>query len=77
MLTAGGVVSGYTLLTILSLLAAPFMQARYGLGIFPWAGSTDELALIGLVLAVGLLAALLPAWRACRLSLADGLTPRL
>jgi len=77
LLTAGGVVSGYTLLTILSLLAAPFMQARYGLGIFPWAGSTDELALIGLVLAVGLLAALLPAWRACRLSLADGLTPRL
>lgn len=77
LVTAGGVVSGYILLTILSLLAAPFVQARYGLGVSPWVGSTGELALIGLVLAVGLIAALLPAWRACRLSLADGLTPRL
>jgi putative ABC transport system permease protein len=30
-----------------------------------------------MVFAAGLLAALLPALRACRLSLADGLTPRL
>ena len=32
--------------------------------------------LLGAVLAAGLLASLLPGWRAYRLSLADGLTPR-
>jgi putative ABC transport system permease protein len=33
--------------------------------------------LLGAVVAVGLLASLVPGYRAYRLSLADGLTPRL
>jgi putative ABC transport system permease protein len=38
---------------------------------------SEELALIaGAVIATGLLASLVPGWRAWRMSLADGLTPR-
>jgi putative ABC transport system permease protein len=33
--------------------------------------------LLGGVLIAGLLGGIVPAWQACRLSLADGLTPRL
>ena len=77
LLTALGVTLGYGLLTVLSLAAAPWMQARFGVVVPAWPGGREELALVGLVFAAGLLAALLPALRACRLSLADGLTPRL
>ena len=77
LLTTLGVTLGYGLLTVLSLAAAPWMQARFGVVLPAWPGGRDELALVGMVFAAGLLAALLPALRACRLSLADGLTPRL
>ena len=77
LLTALGVAFGYVLLTALSLAAAPWMQARFGVMVPAWPGGGEELVLVGLVFAAGLLAALLPALRACRLSLADGLTPRL
>jgi len=77
LLTALGVTLGYGLLTVLSLAAAPWMQARFGVVVPAWPGGREELALVGMVFAAGLLAALLPALRACRLSLADGLTPRL
>jgi len=77
LLTALGVTLGYALLTVLSLAAAPWMQARFGVVLPAWPRGRDELALVGMVFTAGLLAALLPALRACRLSLADGLTPRL
>ena len=77
LLTALGVTLGYALLTVLSLAAAPWMQARFGVVLPAWPRGRDELALVGMVFTAGLLTALLPALRACRLSLADGLTPRL
>jgi len=77
LLTAVGVALGYGLLTAASLAAAPWLQARFGVVVPAGPGGPEELALVGLVFAAGLLAALLPALRACRLSLADGLTPRL
>jgi putative ABC transport system permease protein len=77
LLTIGGVALGYALLTLLSLAAAPLMQARFGVVVPAWPEAGAELALVGLVFASGLLAAMLPALHACRLSLADGLTPRL
>jgi putative ABC transport system permease protein len=77
LLTALGVTVGYGLLTVLSLAAAPWLQTRFGVVVPAWPGGREELALVGMVFAAGLLAALLPALRACRLSLADGLTPRL
>lgn len=77
LLTALGVTLGFGLLTVVSLAAAPWMQARFGVVVPAWPSDAEELVLIGLVFAAGLLAALLPALRACRLSLVDGLTPRL
>jgi putative ABC transport system permease protein len=77
LLTTLGVALGFGLLTVLSLVAAPWMQARFGVVVPAWPSGTEELTLVGLVFAAGLLAALLPALRACRLSLVDGLTPRL
>jgi putative ABC transport system permease protein len=77
LLTAFGVALGYALLTLFALAAAPWMQGRFGVTVPAWLGGPDELTLVGLIFAAGLLAALLPAVRACRLSLADGLTPRL
>jgi len=77
LLTVLGVALGYGLLTVVSLAAAPWLQARFGVVVPAWPGGREELALVSLVFAAGLLAALLPALRACRLSLADGLTPRL
>ena len=77
LLTGLGVILGFSLLTVLSLAAAPWMQARFGVVVPAWPRGAEELVLVGWVFAAGLLAALLPALRACRLSLADGLTPRL
>ena len=53
------------------------LQARFGVEVSPWPMTTSELVLAGLVLAAGLVAALLPAIHALRLSLSDGLTLRL
>jgi putative ABC transport system permease protein len=36
-----------------------------------------ELELLALVITTGLIAGLIPGWRAWRMSLADGLTPRI
>ena len=77
LLTVLGVALGYGLLTVVSLVAGPWVQSHFGIAVPAWPGGGAELVLVGLVFAAGLLAALLPAWRACRLSLADGLTPRL
>jgi len=64
------------LLTIASSLAAPWLLDRLGVVLGTrWPGAA-ELALIGAVITTGLVASLIPGWRAWRMSLADGLTPR-
>lgn len=65
------------MLAIVTTVVAPLAQARYGLIIHARVVSIEELKLLGIVIGVGLLASLLPGYRAYRLSLADGLTPRL
>jgi putative ABC transport system permease protein len=57
--------------------AAPWLQQAFGIGLQLAAPSAGQWALWVAVVLAGLLASLLPAWRAYRLSLADGLTPRL
>jgi len=37
----------------------------------------NELMLLGAVILTGMLASIVPGWRAWKMSLADGLTPRL
>lgn len=75
--TVLGALLGVALLALLTALLGPLAQAHYGLAIRARWISSDELALLGAVVAVGLVASLLPGYRAYRISLADGLTPRL
>ena len=76
-MTLAGVVLGIALLDIVTLFLGPWLQAQYGLVVHPVLITVDELPLLGMVVGVGLLASLIPGYRAYRLSLADGLTPRL
>ena len=76
-ITIAGALAGIALLGVLTLALAPFAAARYGLIIEPTFVAGSEWLLLGAVVAVGVLASLVPGYRAYRLSLADGLTPRL
>ena len=68
---------GYAVLTLVSAGTASWLQGQWGI-VWPVARlSADEGLLMLLVAIAGPLTALLPAWRASRRALADGLTPRL
>lgn len=75
--TLAGAVAGVVLLSILTAALGPWVQAHYGLALSVALPGGEELVLLGAVVGVGTLASLLPGWRAYRLSLADGLTPRV
>jgi putative ABC transport system permease protein len=76
-LSALGAALGALLVGVLVLALAPWLQANYGLALRGgWPGPAQWRLLAGII-AVGAIASLLPGWRAYRLSLADGLTPRL
>ncbi len=70
-----GCLLGLGLLTVFAANADSLL-ARFGLASLPLAVNAEEMQLLGIVLVCGLLVSLLPAWRAYRLSLADGLIPR-
>jgi len=57
--------------------AGPWVQQQFGIGLQAGWPTPAQWGLFGAVLAAGMLASLLPGWRAYRLSLADGLTPRI
>jgi putative ABC transport system permease protein len=77
LLTLAGVLLGVLALVAAILALGPLLQARYGLALSlaPPTGAQVLLALS--VLAAGALASLVPAYRAYRLSLIDGLTPKV
>jgi len=72
-----GCALGVALLAALAAAIGPLVQARYGIEVAPRLVSADELRLLAAVVGVGLLSSLVPGYRAYKLSLADGLTPRL
>lgn len=76
-LALSGALLGVLLLQAGLLLAGPLLEARLGLIIAGWPPSPRELILLAAVLGGGLLAGLIPAWRAYRYSLADGMTLRV
>jgi len=77
LVTAAGVLAGALACALAVVGLGPWLQGQFGLLLRPqWPGSAEWL-LMGLVLAGGWLASLLPGWRAYRLSLADGLSPRI
>lgn len=75
-LTTLGALLGLLLLTVGSHWAAPWLLDQFGIVLRLRWPSAAEWQLLGLVILTGLTASLLPGWRAWRLSLADGLTPR-
>jgi putative ABC transport system permease protein len=77
---AGVTVLGGLLGAIVSAIAVgvlgPWAQARFGVGLHPAWPTYIEWSLLASVLLAGTIASLLPGWRAYRMSLADGLSPR-
>ena len=57
-------------------MAGPWMQARFGISLQLGAPTSGQWLMGAGVLVAGMAASLVPGWRAYRLSLADGLSPR-
>jgi putative ABC transport system permease protein len=66
-----------SLLTVVFIaVAGSWMQTRFGITLQLSAPTGTQWLVLGSVVLAGLLASLVPALRAYRLSLADGLSPR-
>jgi putative ABC transport system permease protein len=76
LVTLAGVLLGAALAAALVLGAGPLLQAEFGITLSRAAPTGAQWALAGAVVVAGMLASLVPGWRAYRLSLADGLSPR-
>lgn len=77
MLTLLGTVAGWLALTLASMALGPWLQSTYGVALSSALISQREAILLAMVVGVGLIASLLPGYRAYRHSLIDGLTPRV
>jgi putative ABC transport system permease protein len=74
--TLCGALLGALAAALAVLLLGPWLQQRLGIRLQTAAPSATQWALFGAVVLAGMLASLVPGWRAYRLSLADGLSPR-
>lgn len=77
LVTAAGVALGALAATLATALLSGWAQSRFGIALRLAPPQAGEWLIIGALLATGWLAALLPGLRAYRLSLADGLSPRI
>ena len=76
-LTIAGAAGGYALLELASLALAPVALANWGLAIDAFGPSLAEAWLLAAVVGAGLAASIVPGVRAYRLSLIDGLAPKV
>jgi putative ABC transport system permease protein len=76
MVTLAGVTLGVAAVAAAAVALAPWLQSSYGITLTLSAPTVAQWGLLGAVVAAGFLASLVPGWRAYRLSLADGLSPR-
>jgi putative ABC transport system permease protein len=74
--TLSGALSGVVAAALAVWSAGPWVQAHLGIGLQRGAPTLEQWLLLGAVVLAGMLASLVPGWRAYRLSLADGLSPR-
>jgi putative ABC transport system permease protein len=74
--TALGALLGAVACAVAIALLAPLAQIRFGVGLQLGWPTAVEWALLAAVLLAGTLASLLPGWRAYRISLSDGLSPK-
>ena len=77
LVTLLGVLLGVLMAALGIALLSPWLQAQFGLALRLSEPTLHEWALLGALLVAGWLASLLPGIRAYRLSLADGLSPRI
>lgn len=77
LVTTAGALLGVAILFAASQLGAGWLLEHLGVVLASRGLSPSELGLLAAILLAGLLASLVPGWRAWRMSLADGLTPRL
>ena len=76
LVTLAGALLGALAAALAVVLAGPALQRQFGITLLPGAPTAAQWGLFGAVLVAGMLASLVPGWRAYRLSLADGLSPR-
>lgn len=76
LVTLAGSLAGALAASGATALAAPWLQQRFGITLQAGWPSAQQVMLWGAIVAAGMLAGLVPGWRAYRLSLADGLSPR-
>ncbi len=77
LLTLSGVLLGALASTLAVATLGGWFQAHFGVGLRLQAPTADEALLLAGILGSGILASLLPGYRAYRLSLVDGLSPRV
>ena len=77
LVTAAGVALGAVLLWGGIALLGPWVQGQFGIALRLQPPGGAEWAWLAALLGGGFVASLVPGWRAYRLSLADGLSPRL
>jgi len=76
LVTLAGALLGAATAAVAVVGAGPWIQQRFGITLLAGAPTAEQWGLLLAVLAAGMLASLVPGWRAYRLSLADGLSPR-
>jgi putative ABC transport system permease protein len=74
--TVLGVILGNVLMMVGTVLLAPLALTHFGIHLQLRPPTANEIALLLSIIVTGLAASLVPGWRAWRMSLADGLTPR-
>jgi putative ABC transport system permease protein len=77
LVTAAGVLLGAVLCGIAIVALRGWVQSRFGVTLSLRPPGSAELSVLGAALAIGWLASLVPGYRAYRLSLSDGLSPRI
>ncbi|MEQ9122570.1 MAG: FtsX-like permease family protein, partial [Alphaproteobacteria bacterium] len=75
-LTVAGAALGVGLVYAGLLIARPIVDERYGLWLSIAPPTARDVLLLGIVVVAGLVAGAVPALRACRQSLADGMIAR-
>lgn len=76
LVTVGGVVLGIAALLAAVTALGPWLQSRFGLALDLAHPTELQGWLLGALVVAGTLASLAPGWRAYRMSLSDGLSPR-
>ncbi|MFN7726852.1 MAG: ABC transporter permease [Rubrivivax sp.] len=76
LVTGAGVLLGALATALALVFAGPWVQQAFGITLQGGAPTGTQVGLLCAVWGAGMLSSLVPGWRAYRLSLADGLSPR-